>query len=196
MTITEEQLKKIFIHSKGTNLRAYLEQFNKILPEYKFITPKRIAAFLGQVGVESAELNITTELPSKYNKHDPLDKSEPTGTLYEGRKATLGNYVVGDGPRFIGRGIIQLTGRSNYTRMGAKLNVDLIKNPELAAKPELATRIACQYWIDHNLHSHADAWNITRITELVNGSAKLGAKERTALSELALKVLTVEEVNA
>jgi len=127
-------------------------------------------------------------LPSKWNKKNPKDKSEPTGTLYEGRR-NLGNNQPGDGPKFIGRGVLQLTGRANYTDYSKKLGIDLVNNPELAATPEVSVRIACQYFKDRGLLPLADAWNLDEITRRVNGNAKLHLSQRVAYSTAALKVL-------
>ena len=190
MLITEEQLKKIFPNAKADKVKTYASAFNSELGKYGFqINKKRLAAFLGQIGVESGELRYDKELRSKWNTLDPKDNSQPTGNAYDGRKATLGNYVVGDGPKFIGRGIIQITGRYNYNRYGTKLNLPLLDKPELAEDPVVATRIAAEYWNDRNLHSQADAWNLTKITQSVNGAAKLHHDQRVAYSERALKVL-------
>ena len=151
-------------------------------------TTKRIAAFLGQVAVESGELKYTVELPSKYNKRDVKDTKEPVGTLYEGRK-NLGNNQPGDGPKFIGRGILQLTGRANYENMSNKLNVDLVNNPDLACDPYVSTKIACEYFKERSLLSFADKWDLDTITERVNGKAKLHHDLRVKYSERALKIL-------
>lgn len=194
--ITEEQLKKIFPNAKADKVKTYTAAFNSVLPQYGLhLNKKRVAAFLGQIGVESGELKYDVELRSKYNTLDPKDTTQPTGNAYEGRKATLGNYVSGDGPKYIGRGILQITGRYNYNRYGAKLNLPLVDKPELAADPIVATKIACEYWNDRNLSSHADAWNLDKCTELVNGTAKLHNKERKEYSEKALKVLSEGETN-
>ena len=187
--ITEEQLKAIYPNCKADKIKGYAAAFNLAFPVYKIDTPARIACFLGQVGVESGELRYDKELPSKWNKKDPKDKNEPTGTLYEGRK-NLGNTVAGDGPKFIGRGVLQLTGRANYADMSKKLGLDLVVNPELAATPEVSVRIACQYFVDRKLLELADLWDNEKITERVNGKAKLHLKERIGYAEKALKVLT------
>lgn len=195
MLITEEQLKKIFPNAKADKLKVYTAAFNSELPKYGFMNAKRLAAFLGQIGVESGELKYDKELRSKWNTNDPDDKSQETGNKYEGRKASLGNYVPGDGPKFIGRGIIQITGRYNYTTYGTKLNIKLLDNPELAKDPVVATQIAALFWNDRNLHSHADAWNLSKVTELINGKAKLHLEQRIQYSERALKVLTGDAAN-
>jgi len=188
MLISEEQLKKIYKNCKPDKLKLYCEAFNKVWPEFGINTPKRIAAFLGQVAVESGELKYDKELPSKWNKKNPKDPNELTGTLYEGRK-NLGNLQKGDGPKFIGRGVLQLTGRANYTDYSKKLNLDLVNNPELAATPEVSVKIACQYFKDRGLLALADAWNLDEITRRVNGNAKLHLEQRMAYSEVAKKVL-------
>ncbi len=187
--ITLEQLKKIYRNGKEEKLKLYVEAFNQVFPKFQINTPKRIAAFLGQVAVESGELKYDRELPSKWNKKNPKDKAEPTGTLYEGRK-NLGNNQAGDGPKYIGRGVLQLTGRANYTDMSKKLNRDLVNNPDVACDPIISTEIACQYFKDRKLLEFADTWNLDEITRRVNGNAKLHHDQRVAYSEVALKVLS------
>ena len=187
--ITLEQLKKIYRNGKEEKLKLYVEAFNQVFPKFQINTPKRIAAFLGQVAVESGELKYDRELPSKWNKKNPKDKAELTGTLYEGRK-NLGNNQAGDGPKYIGRGVLQLTGRANYTDMSKKLNRDLVNNPDVACDPIISTEIACQYFKDRKLLEFADTWNLDEITRRVNGNAKLHHDQRVAYSEVALKVLS------
>ena len=192
MLITEEQLKKIFTGCKKDKLKIYVPAFNEVWPKYSIDTPKRIAAFLGQIGVESGELRYDKELPSIYNKKDVSNKQEPTGTLYEGRK-NLGNIQKGDGPKYIGRGILQITGRANYTLYANKLGMDLVENPDLACQPSVAVNIACQYFVDRNLLKFADSWDIEEITKRVNGTRMLHLIERKKYSETALAILSKKE---
>jgi putative chitinase len=187
--LNQNQLKEIYPNIKADKCEAYVNAFNAVFPKYNIDTPKRIAAFLGQVGVESGELKYDKELPSKYNKKDVNDPLEPTGTLYEGRKQ-LGNNQIGDGPKFIGRGILQLTGRANYESMSKKLGVDLINNPELACNAVISTMIACEYFKERGLLELADVWNLDKITEKVNGKLKLHHDMRVKYSERALKTLS------
>lgn len=189
INITESQLKTIFPNVKKDKCALYTKAFNEVLPAYSMDTVRRVAAFLGQIAVESGELKYDKELPSKYNKKDPKNGLEPTGSLYEGRK-NLGNDQIGDGPKFIGRGILQLTGRQNYTIMSKKLGIDLVSNPELACDPVVSTKIACEYFKANGLLDLSDKWNLELITERVNGKAKLHLKERMEYSERALKVLS------
>lgn len=187
--ITEKQLKEIFKNVSAEKCKLYTEAFNQVLPQYGISSPQRIAAFLGQIAVESGELRYDKELPSKYNKKDPKDPKEPTGTLYENRKS-LGNVIAGDGPKYIGRGILQLTGRSNYAVMSKKIGVDILNNPELASSPSIATRIACQFFKDRGLLELSDKWNLQEVTRRVNGPGMLHLDLRVKYSENALKVLT------
>lgn len=189
MIITEQQLKKIYPNVKSDKLKVYIDAFNKVFPAYAIDTPRRIAAFLGQIGVESGELRYDKELGSKWNKRDVTNPYESVGTLYEGRK-NLGNTEPGDGPKYIGRGILQLTGRANYTNMSKKLGVDLVNNPELACNPEISTKIACEYFKERDLLKLADEWNLDEITRKVNGNAKLHHELRVKYSETALKTLS------
>src|SRR5207342_2210749 len=103
--------------------RHYLPYLNAAMAEAKINTPARKAAFLAQLAHESGELRYMEEIAD--------------GSAYEGRR-DLGNTHPGDGRRFKGRGPIQLTGRANYERFGELLGVDLVNDPDQAAKPELA----------------------------------------------------------
>lgn len=127
---------------------------DETLARYAITTPLRQAHFLAQLCHESAGFRTTEEFAD--------------GSDYEGRR-DLGNTVPGDGKRFKGRGLIQLTGRFNYLRYGEKLGVDLLSNPEKAADPKLSLEIACLYWQDKGLNAWADQDNAERITRLING---------------------------
>lgn len=199
--VTEEQLKVIFPQAPADKIKTYAAAMNKLFPLYQMNTARRISAFLGQIGVESGQLRFDKELPSSYNKVDPKDKTELTGSRYCNRKTTLGNYVCVaskndgkhtadcDGPKYIGRGCLQVTGRQNYTRLGDKLGIDLVKFPERLLEPEVGLRAALLYWNDRNLNAQADAWNLDEVTRRVNGTAKLHHKERVEISERAIKLL-------
>lgn len=188
MTLTEQQLKQIFPNATQDKIKIYSPILLKTCFEMGFNTPNRIAALLGQIAVESGELKYDKELPSQWNKKNPKDPNEPVGSLYENRK-TLGNILPGDGPKYIGRGLLQLTGRANYLDYGRKLGIDLIKNPDLACDPAIAVKIACQFFKDRKLDEAADKWDLATVTKRVNGNAMLHHDKRVAYSEKALKVL-------
>lgn len=141
-------------------------------------TRLRIAAFLAQIGHESGSLVYSKELggPSYFAK-------------YEGRK-DLGNTQQGDGVRFCGRGLIQVTGRANYGRASQALFGDdrLLKNPELLEQPEWAAKSAVWYWSTRNLNALADQDRFTDITRAINGGTN-GLEDRKARYRYALAVL-------
>lgn len=141
-------------------------------------TRLRIAAFLAQIGHESGSLVYSKELggPSYFAK-------------YDGRK-DLGNTQQGDGARFCGRGLIQITGRANYGRASQALFGDdrLLKNPELLEQPEWAAKSAVWYWSTRNLNALADQDRFTDITRAINGGTN-GLEDRKARYRYALAVL-------
>ena len=144
----------------------------------KVNTRLRIAAFLAQIGHESGSLVYSKELggPSYFAK-------------YDGRK-DLGNTQPGDGGRFCGRGLIQITGRANYGRASQALFGDdrLLKTPELLEQPEWAAKSAVWYWTTRNLNALADADRFTDITRAINGGTN-GLEDRKARYKYALTVL-------
>lgn len=131
-------------------------------------TPLRQAHFLAQLGHESGQLRYTEELAS--------------GTAYEGRK-NLGNTQPGDGVRFKGRGLIQLTGRANYTAFGKFMGQDFLTgdNPrKLSQDPALAVGVAVWFWNTHHMNAMADADDVLACTKCVNGGTR-GLDDRTAM---------------
>lgn len=154
------------------------------LEPYKIDTRLRIAHFLGQTCHESAGFRTTEEFAS--------------GARYEGR-ADLGNNQPGDGPRYKGRGLLQLTGRANYRALGAILGVDLEGDPELAAEPVLSLRIACEYWKKRSINAACDRDDIVEVTRLVNGGTNglddrrlCTTKAKTAIARIEGFVLAGE----
>lgn len=89
-------------------------------------------------------------------------------SMYEGR-ADLGNVVPGDGARFPGRGLWQLTGRSNYTKYGQALGFDLVNNPDLALDPNVSAAVGTKYTTDRNIHISAQQLDWQRTRTAVNG---------------------------
>lgn len=141
MMLTDEQLKQIYPNSTKANRDKYLPFLNQYWDRFEVNTPDRQAAFLAQVGHESAELLYVEEIAS--------------GKAYEGRK-DLGNTFVGDGVKFKGRGLIQITGRANYIAISKDLGIDFVANPTLLKEPEYAVLSAFWYWNKHKLNELAD----------------------------------------
>ena len=116
--------------------------------------PTELAMFMAQMSHESGSFKYTTEIAS--------------GDDYEG-SSILGNTQAGDGRRFKGRGYVQLTGRWNYGHYGKLAGVDLVNNPELAADPDVAARVAVAYWKDRVDRNAARAGDIRKVTYDING---------------------------
>ena len=143
--------------ASNTNATKFLNAINATCTRFDISTPIRQLCFLAQVGHESGGLFFTEELAS--------------GAAYEGRK-NLGNVQPGDGVRFKGRGLIQITGRANYLAVGNSLGIDLIKNPALLGgknvskcTPEQLMNAALSagwYWNSRKLNTIADLINITK----------------------------------
>lgn len=126
----------------------------------------RVAHFMAQVTHECAGFRTTEEFAS--------------GAAYEGRR-DLGNIRPGDGVRYKGRGLIQLTGRANYARAGARLGLPLEAEPALAAEPATSLRIACDYWVDRRINAPADRDDLEAVTRAVNGGLNGLADRRACL---------------
>jgi putative chitinase len=149
------------------------EVLPKTLDAYDISSRLRIAHFLAQTCHESAGFRTTEEFAS--------------GEAYEGRQ-DLGNVQPGDGPRFKGRGLIQLTGRANYRRYGEALALPLEDQPQLAADPATSLRIACEYWKRREINQACDDDDLIRVTRLINGGLN-GIEQRRALTTKAKTAL-------
>jgi putative chitinase len=149
------------------------------LAQYKINTRLRIAHFLAQIIHESAGLRATEEFAS--------------GEAYEG-SADLGNVKRGDGPRYKGRGLLQLTGRANYKRLGDKLRIPLEEEPGRAAEPLLSLTIACEYWTDRKINPNCDADDLITVTKKVNGGLRGLPDRRQLLMKAKAALARVEGI--
>lgn len=172
MIITEDLLKKIVTPKGNKNVIAGVAVYlNKYLAKYQINTYLRLCHFLAQVGHESDGFNTLHEY------WGPTDAQK----RYEGRK-DLGNTQKGDGKRYMGRGLIQLTGRNNYRLYGGKIDKDLENNPELAADPEVSVLTALEYWNTKGLNAYADKDDILTITKRINGGTNGFADRQNMLA--------------
>ena len=176
MSITVQQLLQI-LPNAGPVAGVFVPVLNAAMVHYQIIGPKRVAAFIAQIGHESGQLKFVKEIWG------------PTAAQakYEGRK-DLGNTVAGDGSKYRGRGLIQITGRANYIACGEALSLDLIQQPELLEKPQHACMSAAWFWATKGLSTLADAGQFDKITQRINGGQN-GAADRQELYARALKVL-------
>lgn len=170
---TLEQLNAIY--KEGSNLRnaLFLPFLNQTMLEAQITTPQRIQMFLAQVGHESGQLRYVEELAS--------------GQAYEGR-SDLGNSHPGDGVKYKGRGLIQVTGRDNYIACGLALDLPLLDSPELLKEPENAARSAGWFWTYKQLNSYCDRGDFIGLTKRINGGTN-GLPDRQMLYERARLVI-------
>lgn len=162
--ITLNDLKKICPTTAFETLEPFIEPLNAAMVEFEINTPDREAMFLAQIAHESGGFHYVQEIAS--------------GRAYEGR-ADLGNTETGDGVRFKGRGLIQITGRTNYRNCGDALGIDLLQDPGRLEEPELAARSAGWFWATHGCNELADKGDFLRITKRINGGTN-GYADRVA----------------
>lgn len=132
------------------------------LEEFGINNPARLEAFLAQMSHESAGFTALVEKRSDASAERKYGAGTRVGKV-------LGNTQPGDGAKYKGRGIIQLTGRFNYRKFGNMLGIDLENNPDLAADPQIAIKIAAAFWQDKGLNELADKGNFKEITRRING---------------------------
>ena len=186
--LTDEQMAALFPNFRGVwqvmRRKVLLIALNQHCSASEINTPIRLAAFLGQVGHESGGLRFLAEIwgPTpqqlRYEPPTPLARN-------------LGNTQPGDGRRYKGRGLIQITGRSNYRQMADWLRIDLVARPELLETPDLAVRSACVWWHSRRLNDLADINTedaYRRITRTINGGLN-GWEDRLRRWREAQKIL-------
>jgi putative chitinase len=155
--MTSEELHEA-VRCTVHDAERWAEPLTAAMEEYHINTPARQAAFLAQIAHESGCFRWVREIWGP----------TPAQLRYEGRQ-DLGNTEPGDGSRFRGRGLIQVTGRANYMRTGAALGIDCVSNPELLEQPEHAARSAADFWEYHGLNELADEGKFETITKRING---------------------------
>ncbi len=200
--ITSTQFKKIFPNNRYP--QDWTDALNKILPDYDINTKKRIAAFLAQTGHESGDYSVLKE-NLKYSVKRMMEvwpKRFPTiasAKPYEYNEEKLANKVYanrlgngpessGDGYRYRGRGIIQLTGKSNYQKFADYIETDLDAVPKYLESFEGAVHSACWFWESLNLNKYSDIGDIRNQTIKINGGTN-GLFERQAKYNKILTLL-------
>lgn len=180
MPITEQQLLQIMPHA-GPRAGVFVPVLNAAMKRWQIDTPRRIAAFLAQIGHESNQLRNVREIWGP----------TPAQVRYDVR-TDLGNtpQADGDGKRYRGRGLIQITGRANYAAVSIALFGDdrLLQQPELLEQPEWAAESAGWFWSTNGLNRLADGGRFEAITRRINGGLN-GQDDRLALWDRAKEVL-------
>lgn len=176
MPITQQQLLQILPNAR-TQAGVFVSALNTAMQHYQIVGAKRAAAFIAQIGHESGQLRYVREVWG------------PTAAQrgYEGRE-DLGNTAPGDGRKYCGRGLIQITGRANYAKCGEALGLDLISHPELLELPQHAAMSAAWFWKQKGLNDLADRDEFNTITRRVNGGLN-GLADRLAFWKKAREVL-------
>ena len=169
MNLTLSILKEICPYGSSVKIGNYLPFLNSMMPLFEINTLLRERHFIAQVAWESGSFNYNEEIAS--------------GAAYEGRK-DLGNVNPGDGVRFKGRCLIQITGRNNYTLINKELSIDCVNHPELLSQWDFAVESACWFWRKNGLNELADMDDIKKITKRINGGYN-GVTGRMALYKLA-----------
>ena len=171
--MTTEQLRNISNYATLVNINTYTPLLNRYMHNYNICGKLRESAFIATIIHESGSFRYTKEIAS--------------GKAYEWRK-DLGNVQAGDGERFKGRGLIQLTGRTNYTLASNALGIDFVNHPELLEQPEFATMVSCWWWKMKGLNEVADTGDFRKVTRIVNGGYT-GLADREFWYNKAMKVL-------
>lgn len=172
--MTLAQLAKCLPHATPENIQKYGPKLIEAMKKHNIsLSEQREAAFIAQIAHESGSLRYVEEIAS--------------GDAYEGRK-DLGNTQPGDGKKFKGRGLIQITGRSNYKAVSDALKYDFVSKPEDLELPGPACFSAAWFWQKSGLNRLADIEAFEKITKRVNGGLN-GYEDRLKHWELAKSVL-------
>ena len=207
MELTKEQLKQLL--PKNPYIDHWHHALEILLPDYDINTPQRMASFIAQCAHESNSFTALKEnlnykpasLRKLFGKYFPNDEiaqeyaSKPNkqeaiaNRIYANRMGN-GNEASGDGYKFCGRGLIQLTGRDNYTFFAGSLSITVEEASEYLQTFEGAAQSACWFWETNNLNKVADAGDIIKMTKIINGGT-IGLDDRIKHYEHALHVFGV-----
>lgn len=199
--ITLEQLRELLPNNKY--VEHWHEALEQLLPEYEINTPQRIAAFVAQCAHESGGFTTLKENLNyravTLRKVFPKYFTEAAAESFAGKQEAIANRVYanrmgngpeesGDGFRYCGRGLIQLTGKDNYQNFADSVEMAVEDVPEYLGTFEGAVQSACWFWENNNLNQWADAGDIVTLTKRINGGT-IGLEDRIKHYEHALHVL-------
>ena len=185
MPITVQQLLLILPNASQV-AGVFVPVLNTVMSRYQIVSVKRIAAFIAQVGHESGDLTRLVEnlnysadalrmtWPNRFDAEMAsavARKPEQIANIAYGNR--MGNTAAGDGWKYRGRGLIQITGKNNYRVCGEALGLDLMAQPELMEKPQHACMSAAWFWATNGLNALADAGKFDAITQRINGAERV-----------------------
>ncbi|WP_240327241.1 glycoside hydrolase family 19 protein [Burkholderia sp. IDO3] len=160
MTVTPQTLSSA-LQIPLARATPWADPLSAAMALYAIDSPVRQAAFLAQCGHESGRLQWLREIwgptPAQRAYEPPAAKAKE-----------LGNAQAGDGLRYRGGGLLQITGRYNFRVMGQKIGIDLEGNPDLIAQPSVAAEASAQFWADNALSAFADAGDFLSISRAIN----------------------------
>lgn len=203
--ITEQQLRELL--PKNPYVQHWHNALAQLFPDYEINTPRRMAAFIAQCAHESASFTALVEnlnyrwqtLRKLFPKYFPSDelaqdyasranKQEAIANRIYASRMGNGDEASGDGYRYRGRGLIQLTGKSNYTWFAASLEITPEAATEYLGTFEGAAQSACWFWETNKLNQWADAEDILTLTKRINGGT-IGLEDRIKHYKHAMHVL-------
>ena len=203
MELTKEQLKQLL--PKNPYIDHWFGALSKLLPDYEINTPKRIAAFIAQCSHESGGFTALKEnlnyraasLRKTFAKYFPTDelaqqyagKGEMIANRVYANRMGNGNEASGDGYRYCGRGLIQLTGKDNYTRFAESTEQSVEEASEHLLTFEGCVQSAAWFWEANNLNQWADKGDIVTLTKRINGGT-IGLEDRIKHYNEAIHLLT------
>ena len=183
--VSTDQMKAIIPDMNWKRAQYYIPHLNTVLPKFEIDTPLRKAHFLAQLAHESGGLKYQEEnlnysakgLRSVFGKYFKTSemaeayarKPEKIANRVYANRMGNGDEASGDGWKYRGRGLIQLTGKDNYRRFAQDYGVDCVNNPDLILDPELALTSACWFWKRRKLNQYADEDDIHMVTKRING---------------------------
>jgi putative chitinase len=196
-----QQLKQMV---KNPHIDHWHEALDQLLDDYEINTPLRVAHFVAQCAHESGNFvfikeNLNYRAASlrktfpKYFTDDAIaaqyaNRPEKIANRVYANRMGNGNEASGDGYRYCGRGLIQLTGKDNYTFFAGSLNIPVEEASDYLATFEGAAQSACWFWEQNNLNRFADANDVKGLTRAINGGY-IGLEDRISHTEHALHVL-------
>lgn len=203
--VTLELLQAMCPKTKKTILEGYVEPLNTVAEYYEmFVNPKRVAGFLAQIAHESGGFNAVIEnlnyskdgLRKIFPKYFPTDelaaeyarKPEKIANRVYANRMKNGDENSGDGFKFRGRGLIQLTGRDNYTRFAQALDMDIESTIAYLETPNGAVASAGWFWDNNKLNQYCDKDDFITLTKRINGGT-IGLSDRQHHYHLALQHL-------